>query len=240
MPLPALIPAIGALMSWGYGTIPAVIGGMLPSVIDAIASAKTPEEARAAIAPKRDAMVAQMVGRGTPRAKAEEDVDAALAGEVEKKMQEGALPGWATAALSIAGGIGGAVAGHKIGGKLLAKGAKPATTAAAPAKIEAAATKAAAPSERVPDEIIPPFRPRLGHTPERGYTIPEPRVNAPQDGGTMPMGDIEHGWRQSVRGARDIPRRPPQDILEPFALEMSPETMRRLDQEALRERMNRY
>lgn len=100
-----------------------VVGSVLPGMISAIAGAKTPEQARAALAPKFDAAVAELIGRGMRRDEAEKQTEEAMKGEIAAKMQEGALPAWAEALMSVAGGIGGWAAGAKLAGKKLAKAA---------------------------------------------------------------------------------------------------------------------
>lgn len=108
-----------------------IAGGVLPGVISAIAGSKTPEQARKAVKPQWDAMVAQLIGRGMPRAAAEAQAEEAIQGAVAEKMQEGALPGWAEALLGVAGGVGGWMAGAKLAAK---KGAQALSKAATPAK----------------------------------------------------------------------------------------------------------
>ena len=109
MPLPALL-----LNPWTLG----ILGGILPSIVSALAGSKTPEEARAAIEPQHNAMVTQLVGRGMRRSEAIEQADEALKGALADKMDEGAVPPWADMVMSVAGGIGGGALGSK-----LAKGA---------------------------------------------------------------------------------------------------------------------
>lgn len=169
-----VLPAIGAALSWGYGALPAAIGSILPGVIDAIAGAKTEEEARRLVGPQREAMVARLIGGGTPRAAAEAQADEAIQGEVQKKMQEGALPGWATAALGIAGAIGGGLAGVKAGKLLKGTATKQAESGAAAITKTPEAPAADVKGlpfgggtyrgkaaqdipETAPDEIVPPF-----------------------------------------------------------------------------------
>lgn len=99
-----------------------VIGSVLPLVIDAIAGSKNEKEARAAVYPQRMRIVDELVGRGTPRAEAEATADKAIESEVSAKMEEGVLPGWATAALSLAGGIGGGFAGSGVSKMISSRG----------------------------------------------------------------------------------------------------------------------
>jgi hypothetical protein len=189
---------------------PAVIGGMLggliPMVVDAIAGSKTEEEARSAIYPKRMEMVERLIGSGMPRAAAEAQVDEALKSEVQSKMQEGALPGWATAALSLAGGIGGGALGAKVG-KMLAK--KPVAAAKQADEGAAAITKTpemapvnhpVKPSPEIPDPVKRPALP------------PEPEIlpqNMPREvPGESPLDDLVMPFS---------PRQKPRQVVyEPF------------------------
>ena len=98
-----------------------IAGGLLPSIISAIAGSKTQAQARVAVQPEYDAMVSQMIGRGMKRAEAEAEADNAIQGEVASKMQEGALPSWAENLLTIAGGLGGWIAGGKLAARSAAK-----------------------------------------------------------------------------------------------------------------------
>src|SRR3954467_10690357 len=109
MPLPALL-----LNPWTLG----ILGSVLPSVISALAGSKTPEEARAAIEPQHNAMVTQLIRRGMRRDEAIAQADEALKGALADKAQDGSVPPWADAVMSVAGGIGGGALGAK-----LAKGA---------------------------------------------------------------------------------------------------------------------
>lgn len=113
------------------------IASLLPGVISALAGSKNEAEARHEVAPQYNAMVAQLVGRGIPRAQAMEHADEAIKGAVSEKMSEGALPGWAEGLLSIAGGIGGWAAGAK----LAARGAAKLAGAAGEKALAGAATK---------------------------------------------------------------------------------------------------
>lgn len=92
------------------------VGGALPYVISALAGAKTPAEARAAIEPQREALIGQAIGRGMRRDEAETQADAALSGALQEEMSKGAIPGWAELGLGLIGGGAGALAGKAIKG----------------------------------------------------------------------------------------------------------------------------
>lgn len=169
MPLPAA--ALGL----------SVVGSILPGIISALAGSKTPEQARAAVAPEYDALVNQLVGRGITRQQAEEQANEQIQGAVAEKLQEGALPGWAEGLLSVAGGIGGWMAGAKMaakaGGKALAKAvssAEPKLLTSGPAKIKDAEF-----------EMVPPFQRRIEMRPE-----------------PMPMSQRDLFRREVAEGAR--------------------------------------
>jgi len=130
------------------------VGGMLPGIISAIAGSKTQEQARVAVQPEYDAMVTQMIGRGMKRAEAEAEADNAIQGEVASKMQEGALPPWAENLLTIAGGLGGWIAGGKLAARSAAK-ALGKTAKEAPA-VPAVAVPAVAGNPRATPKQPPP------------------------------------------------------------------------------------
>ena len=128
-----------------------IAGGLLPSIISAIAGSKTQAQARVAVQPEYDAMVSQLIGRGMKRAEAEAEADNAIQGEVASKMQEGALPGWAEGLLGVAGGIGGWAAGAKLAARGAAKAlGKDATKEVAESAAPAAPAAPAATSTRPP------------------------------------------------------------------------------------------
>ncbi len=151
-----------------------VAGSILPSVVSALAGAKTEEEARQAIKPKYEAMVARMIGAGKGRNEAMQAADEAIKGALAEEMNKGALPGWAEGLLGIAGGIGGWAAGAKLAGKAAAKAAQlgvkggqaVSQTAGKAESAAAARPKLPAPSmaeaetvdiTRLPDEMLTPF-----------------------------------------------------------------------------------
>lgn len=189
-----------------------VVGSVLPGMISAIAGAKTPEQARAALAPKFDAAVAELIGRGMRRDEAEKQTEEAMKGEIAAKMQEGALPAWAEALMSVAGGIGGWAAGAKLAAKGASKALAGATKeAAAKAAPTATAAPEAAVVKEVEAELIPPFRgqPRLEHAPTVGSAPP-----------AQPMSPREEFREMLRQEARSAPRRPQEmELVKPFALE---------------------
>jgi hypothetical protein len=112
MVLPILLSAAGG-----------VLGAVLPGMISAIAGAKTEDQARVALEPKREGAIIRLMGQGMTRAAASQQVDEALKGEIEKEMTKGALPPWAEIGLGLLGGVGGGMAGSKIGGMMAKKAA---------------------------------------------------------------------------------------------------------------------
>lgn len=118
-----------------------IVGGLAGPIASAIAGSKTEDEARKAVGPKYNAMIARLVGEGLGHVEARKAADEAIAPEIERVRSEGALPAWAETALGLAGGIGGWAAGAKLAGKAaakaLAKGAA-AEVKAAPKVIEGA------------------------------------------------------------------------------------------------------
>jgi hypothetical protein len=151
-----------------------VAGSLLPSVVSALAGAKTEEEARQAVKPKYEAMVARMIGAGKGRNEAVQAADEAIKGALAEEMNKGALPGWAEALLGVAGGIGGWAAGAKLAAKGLAKAAQVGVkggqavsqTAGKAESAAAARPKLPAPNmaeaetvdiTRLPDEMLTPF-----------------------------------------------------------------------------------
>lgn len=113
--------------------IAGVAASMLPSVVSALFGSKNEKQAREAVAPQYEAMVAQMVGGGMPRAQAQQEADQQIQGAVREKMGEGAIPPWLELALSVPAyfaGAGLAKAGLKAAGKGIGKLAGAEVTAA--------------------------------------------------------------------------------------------------------------
>lgn len=94
--------------------IASIIGGVAPSIINALVGGKTEDEARRAVAPHHDALLMQLMSSGMSRRDAEAHADQALSGELEKARSEGPIPPWAEALLGAAGGIGGWAAGARL------------------------------------------------------------------------------------------------------------------------------
>lgn len=91
--------ALLAVLPW----ILSAVGSILPSVISSLAGAKSPSEAKTAMAPHRSALITQAIGRGMRRDEAEAQVDQELSGALEEEMSKGAIPGWAELGLGVAG-----------------------------------------------------------------------------------------------------------------------------------------
>jgi hypothetical protein len=155
MPLQALL-----LNPWVLGGVGSLLGGTLPNMISSILGSKTEDEARSALAPQREAAIARLMGMGMPRLQATQHVDDSLKGEIEKKMNEGALPGWAVAGLGLLGTIGGGMAGAKLAGKLAASRAASAAPAAASATPDAVPVTSpfASSADQAPATLGLPFR----------------------------------------------------------------------------------
>lgn len=209
MPIPLL--AIGG----------SLLAGMMPGIISSLAGAKTESEARTAVKPQYDAMVAQLVGRGMPRSEASAQADEAIKAEVQKSMSEGALPGWAEALLGVAGGIGGWAAGAK----LAAKGAKAVAgkvAEAAPKKLGPKVTYKAAdksgqdlPAGNALDDFHPTEAPVTVEPPLRKpFAMLAPRsatregTLVPPDGGTMKMSPDEVAFYLRKERGRATPQAP--------------------------------
>lgn len=122
-----MAPIIAAAAPW----ILSAIGAMLPNIIDAFRTGKSPEEAKAIVEPHRKAIIERLIGAGLSQAQATAVADEQIKGELEKAQLPEQMNPWLSAALS----VGGAVGGFKLGGMM--KGApkvSPSTAAAEEAK----------------------------------------------------------------------------------------------------------
>jgi len=130
-----------------------IAGGLLPAVIDAFRSGKSPEEAAAIVAPKRREMIDRLTGSGMNGGAAEKMADDAMQGEIEKAQLPEPMNPWLSTALMAAGAYGGFRAGKAISGMRAAKTA-PAVekqTGATPSKQTSTnATETERPASRAP------------------------------------------------------------------------------------------
>ncbi len=113
MPLPLLAAAAPWIIS--------AVGTMLPTIIDAFRSGKSPEEAQKIIAPHRKEIVDRLVGTGMNQTAAEAMADQSMQGEFEKAQLPEPMNPWLQGALAIGGGIAGYKGGKMLAGKLGAK-----------------------------------------------------------------------------------------------------------------------
>ena len=107
---------------WGAiaGTAGGILGSLLPEIIDAFRTAKTPEEAQAAVAPKLQAMVATLQARGMTHEQALAKANEAIQPELEAAAQGGdPMSPLAQVALSGIGILGGAYAGRGLAKSIL-------------------------------------------------------------------------------------------------------------------------
>lgn len=140
MPGPLLLAPLAAKAApWVLG----VVGSMLPVIVDAFRTGKSPEEAAKIVEPKRQEIIDRLVGTGMNRAAAEVMADESIKGELEKAKLPEPMNPWLSAALSIGGLAAGAYGGAKLGGMM--KG-KPTTE------------PSGAPSAVDPDPAIPPTK----------------------------------------------------------------------------------
>ncbi len=113
MPLPLLAAAAPWILS--------AVGSMLPAIVDAFRSGKSPEEAQKIIAPHRKEIVDRLVGTGMNQTAAEAMADQSMQGEFEKAQLPEPMNPWLQGALAIGGGIAGYKGGKMLAGKLGAK-----------------------------------------------------------------------------------------------------------------------
>lgn len=114
-----------------------IVGGMLPMIVDAFRSGRSPEEAAKIVAPKRQEIVDRLVGSGMNQSAAEAMADESIKGELEKAQLPEPMNPWISTALMAAGAFG----GYKLGGALAGKfkGVQP-SPAGAPSAEEVAMT----------------------------------------------------------------------------------------------------
>ncbi len=135
-PLVAALPWVGS-----------ILGSLLPAIIDAFRSSKTPEEAQKKVQPKYDEMVQMLIGGGMNEDAAHKAATELIKPEMEKALEAEPMNPLLSIGLSVLGGVGGFKGGAKLGKMLKGTGAAKAAGAAG-------ATRAAA-----PDAL------RLGHDP---------------------------------------------------------------------------
>lgn len=152
--------AIAAAIPW----IASAVGTMLPAIVDAFRSGKSPEEAQQIVAPQRQAMVERLIGSGMSQTAAEAMADEAMADEVAKAQLPEPMSPWLSAALAIGGGIGGYKLGKMATGRMTPAGAD----AAKAAKIDTPAEQALAkPASGQAPSVAPPAEPaHLGMEPQ--------------------------------------------------------------------------
>lgn len=183
MPVP-----IAAAIPW----IASAVGGtILPAVVDAFRSGKSPEEAQQIVAPQRQAMVERLIGSGMSQQAAEAMTDEAMADEVAKAQLPEPMSPWLSAALAIGGGIGGFKLGKMAAGRM---------GAAKAAKIDTPAEQAVAkPASGQEPSITPP----VDDVYQPGFR--SPRVDARMRGAedrVTPMGEPARiGMQPQVKDA---------------------------------------
>lgn len=136
-----------------------VVGGLLPAIIDAFRSGKSPEEAAKIIAPKRQEMIDRFIGSGMNSDAAEKEADIALKDEFAKAQLPEPLNPWLSTGLMALGAYGGYKVGKGIQAARAAKSTPAVETAAKPATEPAAAVAktepAPAPSTAVGAAAVP-------------------------------------------------------------------------------------
>lgn len=109
-----MLPALIAGAARFAPTALSILGGLLPSIAEAIAGGRSEEDAKALVEPHVQETIDRLVGGGMSRPKAEAEARRSLQGEVDKAMEGGGLNPMLMTALSVVG----AVVGHKVGGKI--------------------------------------------------------------------------------------------------------------------------
>lgn len=132
-------PLLAAAAPW----VLSIVGSMLPVVVDAFRTGKSPEEAAKIVEPKRQEIIDRLVGTGMNRAAAEVMADESIKGELEKAKLPEPMNPWLSAALSIGGLAAGVYGGAKIGKRL---GGTPHVDPAAAA------------AETSPEPVLPPTK----------------------------------------------------------------------------------
>ena len=188
MPLPAVLAGIGSFLS--NPSVLATIGTIMPSVISALTGSPTEDEAKAKVAPQREAMLAELVKQGLDPVEAERLADESV---VKQAMDGGGIPGWLEGALMVGSGLG----GFKVGKWLKSrKGATP--DAATPAAATPAAATPAPSAASVVDES--------------GPTLTGPFVKPVRDPGARMSGGTQ--TNMATLGPEDMPTA---EIQTPFA-----------------------
>ncbi len=103
MPFPLLAAALPYVGS--------VVGLMLPALVDAFRSGKSPEEAQKIVAPHRKEIVDRLIGTGMNQTAAEAMADESIKGELANAQMPEPMNPWLSGALA----IGGAIGGNKLG-----------------------------------------------------------------------------------------------------------------------------
>jgi outer membrane lipoprotein SlyB len=210
MVLPILLSAAGG-----------VLGAILPGMISAIAGAKTEDQARVALEPKREGAIIRLMGQGMTRAAASQQVDEALKGEIEKEMNKGALPPWAEMGLSLIGGLGGGALGGKLGKALSKKALKAESASAAPGAPAAPATSGRKITYRKPDtkgQDLPLSKKRDDFFPEEMGPFPSSALSPQERGLSLPPRGFtaDFGPASSGRIIRDAEFSVPPRLEAPF------------------------
>jgi hypothetical protein len=160
--------------------LPLVLGAaslasaVLPSIIDAIAGSKTEAEARRAIYPRHQAMVARNLGRGMSPQEAEDSASNELLPALQEAMNGTVLPPWvhaagtlgsiALGAGSVAGIAKGGVKGAISGGRALTNWVK--------GKAAAKGKDALAKEASTLQSKLAPSTPRLTYNEPAGSAVP--------------------------------------------------------------------
>ncbi len=151
-----MLPFLAAAAPW----VLSIAGSILPQIIDAFRTHKTPEEAQKAVQPKYDELVARMVGSGVPEERAHKMAQELIVPELEKASEAEPMNPILSLGISGLGMWGGAKLGSKLGGALLGKGVKAAATAAPAIAAEAKALRLGhdprVSASRTPDVIHQP------------------------------------------------------------------------------------
>lgn len=158
-----VFPLIAAAASEAAPLILSVIGSFLPSIVDAMRSSPTEDEARAKVKPVYDQMIDQLVANGMTRDQAQIQAEQAIQPQLAAAHEKEPLNPWLNAGLGLAGGV----AGYKAGGALAGKLGKPAILAAT-----SAAPKPGLPAMGVSAPIAP-THPDIPLMPPSGEFVPD-------------------------------------------------------------------
>lgn len=222
-------PLLVAALPW----IASAVGTMLPAIVDAFRSGKSPDEAKKIVEPHRQEIIDRLRGSGMNQSAAEAMADESIKGELEKAQLPEPMNPWLSAALAIGGGVG----GYKLGKMGAAKmgGAKmaPATSKPSPASEEVAAP--AGPEE----PAMPPQRLGYDGPPVRDAEIidrPYPQMDRRHATDWITEADLAPPGITRGRGfsMRDAPTGPFPNV------GMSPELANEYAAGDMRKRMYRY